>query len=190
MGRGTFEQMSSLVRRKEPIEAQWKKVKFMVFDLPSHPGSFIERYREASKDLHLVSDFLALIEQKRLDDHDQLETWFTEVVAAGGEGLMLHRRSSLYVSGRNPNLIKLKPYYDAEARVIAYQAGKGKLDGVMGAMLVENQQGVRFKLGTGFSMEERRHPPEIGSTVTYLYSGLTQKGTPRFARFLRTRALE
>lgn len=190
MGRGTFEQMSSLARRKQPIDAQWRKVKFMVFDLPSHSGSFVERYARASKELNLGSEYLDLIEQKRLDNQHQLDDWLAEVVAADGEGLMLHKLSSLYVAGRNPNLIKLKPYYDAEARVIAYSKGKGKLLGVMGALLVENQQGVRFKLGTGFSMEERRLPPEIGSTVTYQYSGLTQKGTPRFARFLRERPIE
>ena len=190
MGRGTFEQMSSLSRRKEPLESQWRKVKFMVFDLPSHPGSFVERYSTASKDLNVGSRYLELIEQKRFDNQHQLDTWFTEVVADGGEGLMLHKLSSLYVAGRNPNLIKLKPYYDAEARVIAYQAGKGKLQGVMGSLLVENQQGVRFKLGTGFSMKQRRNPPEIGSTVTYQYSGFTQKGTPRFARFLRVRSIQ
>ena len=190
MGRGTFEQMSSLARRKEPIDAQWRMVKFMVFDLPSHSGSFVERYATANKDLNFGTEYLELIEQKRFDNQHQLDTWFTEVVADGGEGLMLHKLSSLYVAGRNSNLIKLKPYYDAEARVIAYQAGKGKLQGVMGSLLVENQQGVRFKLGTGFSMKERRYPPEIGSTVTYQYSGFTQKGTPRFARFLRVRSIE
>ncbi|BAJ02533.1 DNA ligase [Shewanella violacea] len=190
MGRGTFEQMSSLARRKEPIHAQWRKVKFMVFDMPAHPGSFVERYTKASKDLTLGADYIVLVEQKRLENQHQLDTWFSEVVVNGGEGLMLHQLSSLYIAGRNSNLIKYKPYYDAEARVIAYQGGKGKLAGVMGSLLVENHQGVRFKLGTGFSMKERKHPPEIGSTVTYQYSGLTQKGTPRFARFLRVRPLE
>ena len=42
-------------------------------------------------------------------------------------------------------------------------------------------------LESGFSDEQRRHPPPIGSWVTYAYQGLTAKGVPRFARFLRVR---
>ena len=35
---------------------------------------------------------------------------------------------------------------------------------------------------------EREQPPAIGSTITYRYRGLTRKGTPRFATYLRPRA--
>lgn len=100
---------------------------------------------------------------------------------------MLHRKAATYSAGRSSDLIKLKPYYDAEATVIAYQAGKGKLEGMMGALLVENEQGVKFKVGTGFTIKESLSPPPLGARITYQYSGLTQKGTPRFARFLRVR---
>jgi DNA ligase-1 len=54
-------------------------------------------------------------------------------------------------------------------------------------MLVETDDQRRFKLGTGFSDLERANPPPIGSIITYRYFGLTQKGTPRFASFLRIR---
>ena len=44
-----------------------------------------------------------------------------------------------------------------------------------------------FKVGSGFSDKERQSPPGIGSLVTYKYFGLTSKGTPRFASFMRIR---
>ncbi len=190
MGRETFEQMSSLIRSKHPNQELWREVKFMVFDLPTHSQVFAERYAIARRELAASSSYLSVIEQKHFASVQALDTWFSHVIEQGGEGLMLHHNQSLYLSGRNKDVIKLKPLYDAEARVIAHQEGQGKFDGMLGALVVETPSGIRFKLGTGFSMSERRHPPEIGSMVTYQYSGLTQKGTPRFASFLRIRFKE
>jgi DNA ligase-1 len=65
--------------------------------------------------------------------------------------------------------------------------GKGKYQGMMGALLLEAPNGLRFKVGTGFSDKDRAQPPEIGSTVTYQFSGRTNSGLPRFPRFLRRR---
>jgi DNA ligase-1 len=53
--------------------------------------------------------------------------------------------------------------------------------------LVEDADGTRFRLGTGFTDAERAEPPAIGSLVTFRYQGRTKNGLPRFARFLRVR---
>ena len=65
--------------------------------------------------------------------------------------------------------------------------GKGKYEGMTGSLLVERPDGVRFRLGSGLSDVQRADPPPIGAWVTYRYDGLTSKGVPRFARFLRVR---
>jgi DNA ligase-1 len=54
-------------------------------------------------------------------------------------------------------------------------------------LLVERADGVQFKLGSGFSNSERRHPPEIGEWVTYKFYGYTNSGKPRFASFMHIR---
>lgn len=71
--------------------------------------------------------------------------------------------------------------------MIRHWPGKGKYEGILGAIEVETEDKKRFKIGTGFSDSERRNPPVIGSTITYKYYGLTNKGLPRFASFLRIR---
>lgn len=190
MGRGTFEQMSGLARRKIAVEKEWHKVIFMVFDFPQNEVDFGKRYQIFEKKLANVSPYLKVIKQKQVSSLDELDIWFEQVVNLGGEGLMLHHQTSFYIAGRNRDLIKLKPLYDAEATVIEHLPGKGKFNGLLGALLVETPKGLRFKIGTGFTLEDRRHPPEVGAMVTYQYSGLTQKGTPRFASFLRVRFSE
>ena len=104
---------------------------------------------------------------------------------AGGEGLMLHRADAPVAAGRSDWLLKLKPEHDAEATVLAHEPGKGRWAGVMGALLLETPDGVRFKLGTGFTEAQRRHPPPVGARVTYRYLDITPAGKPRFASFVR-----
>ncbi len=191
LGRGQFEAMSSLVRQsplKFSLRDQgWQKVRFMVFDLPQEAGNFEQRYQAMSSLIKGKSPYLEAIEQFSVKNVDALYQTLTSRVAQGAEGLMLHRRSALYTPGRNPNLMKLKPYLDAEAKVIGYVAGKGQFAGQMGALRVQTHEGLIFSLGSGFSLAERQHPPAIGAIVTYKYLGLTVNGLPRFASFLRVR---
>jgi DNA ligase-1 len=58
---------------------------------------------------------------------------------------------------------------------------------MLGALVVQMQDGRRFRLGSGFTDAQRAAPPPIGSLVTYRYNGLTRNGLPRFARFQRVR---
>jgi hypothetical protein len=104
---------------------------------------------------------------------------------AGAEGLMLRRAQATYKSGRSDDHLKVKTYDDAEARVIAHLPGSGQYAKQTGALLVETKQGLRFKLGTGLSAQDRQTPPTVGEWVTYRYRGLTDKGVPRFASFMR-----
>jgi len=60
---------------------------------------------------------------------------------------------------------------------------------MLGALLVETSDNIRFRLGTGFTDQQRRDPPPIGSLVTYKDYGRTVNGLPRFASFLRIRNL-
>ena len=188
MGRARFAELSGTVRRTTPDEAAWRELKFMVFDLPAHPGTFDERLaalRELIPTLQIP--WLPLIEQSHVATAAELDRRIDRVVAAGGEGLMLHRGAAPYRAIRSDDLLKLKPYDDAEARVVGYVPGQGKYRGVLGSLVVERPDGLQFRLGSGFSDEQRADPPALGSWVTYRYNGFTVNGVPRFARFMRIR---
>ncbi len=186
--RSTFEQLVSTVRKDKPIDSEWKQVTYMIFDLPASSSTFTKRLTELHQ---LLNDhdnpYLQLIRQYRLADHDELQEKLKSVIKLGGEGLMLHRGDSTYRSGRTSDILKVKTFQDAEAIVIAHLPGKGKYKGMLGAILVEMPDGKRFKIGTGFKDKDRENPPAIGSQITYKYFGLTRKGIPKFASFLRIR---
>ncbi len=188
LGRGQFEQLSGYVRKTAPLDAEWRQIKYMVFELPDAPGTFAERYQQL-KQIAAAANWpqLVAVEQFRLPDNAALKRKLHEVVRAGGEGLMLHRADAPYLTGRNDALLKLKPLEDAEATVIAHIPGKGKYTGMMGALQVEMADGKRFQIGTGFTDAVRANPPAVGMLITFTYRGLTKNGLPRFASYLRVR---
>lgn len=188
IARGQFEALSGIVRRKAPRDEDWRRVKFMVFEQPDGAGSFSERIDSLRAIVARAGvPWLQVVEQFRVADRAALQARLDEVVKGGGEGLMLHRADAPYVTGRSDALLKLKPLFDTEATVIAHLPGRGRLDGMMGSLLVETAGGVRFQIGTGFSDAERRAPPPVGSQITFVYRDLTQDGVPRFASYLRRR---
>ena len=188
IGRGRFDEVSGIVRRQQPEDGAWQRVRYMVFDLPAHPGTFDERLA-ALRDLigRLRIDWLRPVAQFRLDSPAALEARLADIVSAGGEGLMLHRAAALRQARRSEDLLKLKAHDDAEAQVIGHEPGQGRYRGMLGALRVRTADGREFRLGTGFTDAQRRSPPPPGTWVTYRYNGLTATGLPRFARFLRVR---
>jgi DNA ligase 1 len=188
LARGKFDELSGIVRKAEPVDAEWQRITYLIFELPNAPGTFTERYAAMQK---LVAQTnwpqLKAVEQFRVADRKELKRRLDAIVKAGGEGLMLHLAEAPYVTGRSDVLLKLKPQLDTEAVVVAHIPGKGKYAGMLGALQVKMPDGRTFKLGTGFTDEQRKNPPPVGSTVTYTYRDLTSTGLPRFASFVRVR---
>jgi len=188
--RNDFAYIMSTVRKNDPVDSEWQKIHYMVFDAPDKEKTmpFYQRYERYA---HLVKNMnvphVQAVAQFSVADNHALTTILDSYVEQGAEGLMLHRKQALFESGRTDNLLKLKPYMDAEAKVITILNGAGKYESMMGSILVETPSGIRFKIGSGFSDEERRNPPKPGDQVTYKYHGYTERGIPRFASFLRVR---
>lgn len=193
--RNNFEYVASTTSKKIPDEQQWLNIKYMVFDAPNYKHPFNVRatyYRELVNLLGI--SHLQAVEQFYVSDNEKLSQLLKEYVNKGAEGLMLHRTDAMFEAGRNNNLLKLKPYMDAEATVLAHLPGKGKYENSTGALLVKtiNQNGVyiEFKIGSGFSDKERLNPPPVGTVITYQYHGYTNLGKPKFASFLHVASAE
>ncbi|GAB4558369.1 MAG: DNA ligase [Rhizobacter sp.] len=187
-GRGRFTAASSAVARDTPDDDAWREMRYMVFDLPAHPGHFDQRLVALQRLLAThPSRWLQAVPQHKVASEAALQTLLRQTVRAGGEGLMLHRGASLYRGERNDDLLKLKQHLDAEATVIGHLPGKGKYQGMLGALQVQTPQGLKFRLGSGLRDADRASPPPIGSQVTYRYLGLHPDGAPRFASFVRVR---
>jgi DNA ligase 1 len=186
-GRGRFEQTVAIVRQQRPHDG-WLQLKFAIFDVPQASGGFTER-------LALVSAWLAahpskyafVIPQLPVKGAAELQRELQRIEALGGEGLIVRTPDAHYRAGRSPEILKVKSCQDAEATVVAHLPGQGRNAGRLGALLVEGEDGRRFRIGSGFSNAERDSPPPVGALVTYKYYGIYQSGLPKFPTFQRIR---
>ncbi|MCE9603299.1 MAG: DNA ligase [Planctomycetia bacterium] len=187
LARKSFQRTMSIVRRQDESDL-WRAIRYVVFDAPALGGPFEERM-EYCRDrfARYPSQLVNALPQRICRGVDHLLAELDKVLRLGGEGLMLRRPGSLYEAGRSSTLLKVKRFLDAEARVIGHQPGTGRHRGRLGALLVELPNGIRFAVGTGFSDRERERPPVIGSTITFRYQELSDRGVPRFPAFARLR---
>ncbi|MBN8766504.1 MAG: DNA ligase [Thiobacillus sp.] len=188
IGRGRFDALSGTVRKLDPVDAEWRQVRYLVFELPGAAGDFSARVLQMQTIVARAAvPWLQAVEQTRVTDHSALMKQLDAVTRTGGEGLMLHRADAPYLTGRRDALLKLKPWLDAEAVVVGHLPGKGKYRGMTGALLMEMPDGKRFRLGSGLPDTLRRRPPPLGARITYHYQQTTKKGVPRFPHYLRVR---
>jgi DNA ligase-1 len=187
LDRKGFQRAVSIVRRQDKNN-DWKDITFVVFDAPLLEDPFEARMAFIQTTLDEIGSKYALAHQHvRCNSIDHLREELRRVEAIGGEGLMLRQPSSKYEVGRSFTLLKVKTFHDAEATVIEILPGTGKHKGRMGALQVELADGTRFSVGTGFADAQRENPPELGSTITFRYQELSDRGVPRFPSFVRVR---
>jgi DNA ligase-1 len=189
MGRKMFQQCVGIIKRQDEKKydmREWAKIIYIVFDAPSINKKFEDR-------LHYIHNLAEKIQSPYLRAHEHrkctgLQDMLDEldkVENLGGEGLMLRQTGSLYENRRSNSLLKVKTFLDAEATVVGHKNGTGRCYGMMGALFVKGDNGIEFKIGSGFNDDQRRKPPKIGSRVTYKYQELSNSGKPRFPIFLR-----
>ena len=82
-----------------------------------------------------------------------------KVIALQGEGMMIKDPASAYETKRSSKLLKVKRFEDTEATVTGHQAGTGRCTGMMGSLEMVGDNGVTFKIGSGFNDAQRRNPP-------------------------------
>lgn len=243
LGPGRFQEVISTVKKFEPVDEEWERVEFRVFDLPPDhtflaPGKInnpqwtatfddmrelaparkygpmnfhkINRMIESRK-ISLGSGPAFWEPQVRLsmvtgEANEQIDALLDEITSHGGEGVIVRKPESIWTPQRTWDLLKIKPQHDAEAVVRGFVWGRGKLEGLFGAMIVE-WNGKTFEL-SGFTDEERQLyyfggekasgtpgtevDPTVGSqvfprnsTVTFKYRELTDDGIPKEARYWR-----
>ena len=156
-----------------------------------------------------------LLRQRKLPEIDAsqaLDYELSRIVDAGGEGVVIRRGDSVWEPKRSRQILKYKPFSDAEGTIVGFISGRetdkgSKFSGMIGALILD-YNGKRLEL-SGFTDEEREfeeaddsdwaklHPgirmPEwvngkyfkLGQTVTFKYRELSNEGIPREARYLR-----
>jgi DNA ligase-1 len=231
-GRGCFQKASGITRHLEPVDKDWTTIKFQVFDIPDPElvnKPFIERievYKKVVRDCCEKWDSIELptgiekpvecpiefTDQIKVDNLSQAYKIYKEFIIRGAEGAMLRPPNSIYEHKRSKNLLKWKPSLDAEALVVGYNEGSGRLTGRLGTLQVQLIDDITKKVDPKkeFSLsgrltdkfrnqyqfrdgeinkvpEKNDEYPIIGDKVTLTFMEYTDKGLPRQPIFQRIR---
>lgn len=190
MGRKMFQKASGAVRKLIGDDDEWLKMECVIFDAPEHGGTFEERYKWLTSNPALsMASGVRVLQQVKCKSPAHMEEFYQQILAAGGEGIMLRKSGSLYESGKSTTCLKVKPFFDDECVVTGYTKGKGKHVGRIGALEC-TWKGVEFEVGGGLTDKQRESPPAIGAKITFRYTELTDAGVPRFPRFVAVRDYE
>jgi len=184
--RGDFEHISSIVRDKEP-STQWREIKHYIFEVPNAKGGLFKRLSCVKK---YESHIIKIIPQIKIKDKNHLQQFLMDIDSSGGEGVVVRDPKALYINKRTNKALKVKTFLDKECRIIAHNSGHGKLKGLLGSVSCILDNNVTFKIGSGFSLDERKNPPSIGSVITFKFKEFTKYGKPRFPVFLRVRNVQ
>lgn len=86
----------------------------MIFDAPSQGGKYEDRVKWLQTNIPQDDDrcYATVVGIKKCQGHDDLKQCLAQVIAAGGEGIMLRKPGSLYENKRSSTLLKVKQFYD------------------------------------------------------------------------------
>ena len=118
---------------------------------------------------------------------------------------MLRHPDAEHKSGRTADLLKVKPYLDAECKVLGLQFGRLcggavdlKLMSLLNCILLDESgasTGTQFNIENGFSASQRKGAAKlfpVGTVVTFKYQSMMDCGAgfpqPRHPSFMRVRA--
>lgn len=110
----------------------------------------------------------------------------------GYEGLVLKYEDSEYPFGRTDQWLKVKSFLSKEFMVLDIQEGEGKYSGSLGALIIEPKPGIKCKVGSGFTDEQRdkiwENPEDfLGRFIEVKFQSEHPSGSLMFPTFLRFR---
>ena len=153
-----------------------------------------------------------LLTGSKEENEKRLQQKLESLLTFGAEGVMLRFGASYWTTQRSKNLLKYKPWSDAEGTLVGFTSGRetdkgSRLLGKIGALILDFN-GKRLEL-SGLTDAEREfstvaesnhavnHPGEnmpvhfsgvcfkVGDVVTFKYRELSDGGKPKEARFFR-----
>ena len=189
-----FEKVSSLVRKtkptKEDLEESEKIMQYWIFDgvIDNKTTNFSIRFERIKSEIRKVigedNKSFKFVENIEVNSHEEIESYHTQFVAEGFEGLMV-RLDKGYENKRSKFLLKYKKFKDMEFEIVDVEEGVGNRSGMAGNLVLEMYDGKTFCANIRGSKEYYKQLLQnkksiIGKKATVRYQNLTEDGKPRF----------
>jgi DNA ligase-1 len=184
-----FNAICSLVKKTKPTQQDLKdsaaSIQYWIYDT-DYKVNFGQRFTDvvtATIDM-ICSPFIREVPTELVHQRYRLDELYGKYINEGYEGQMV-RINAPYENKRSKSLLKRKEFQDKEYTIIDIIEGDGNRTGGAGAMVFENEQGVRFNSNIKGTREYcsqllREKNELIGKQATVKFFNLTPDNIPRF----------
>jgi DNA ligase-1 len=179
-----FGAIMSIARKKKPtaeqLEVARTSIQFHIYDLPSHPGNFGERFAALAAMIDPRHPAIELVATDKVETEEHLDAIYGQVLEAGYEGQMI-RLDAPYEQKRSKSLLKRKEFVSDEFECVSIEAGNGNWSGLAKKVTCRLPDGRTFGAGIkGNAARAAELLKENHSIVTVRYFQLSPDGIPRF----------
>jgi len=109
MGRGTFEQLLTVINGQDIISSHWKNIGYYLFDLPSSNAPYEQRLNQLEQLKKSLPHHIQIIESIECSGRKHLDGHLDSILEQGGEGIMAREPGSRYNGGMSTStLLKVK----------------------------------------------------------------------------------
>jgi ATP-dependent DNA ligase len=188
----SFEVISSICGRTAELHPDYEVLQYHVFDHVCEASPTFQRLI----DVRTATDWLdnqlvQYVPSVTADNISQIEEFLSLFMQVGYEGLIARQPFSSYQRKRSTGMMKWKPRKSDEYEICDYTEEvdkNGEPKGRLGAFFVRDESDNIFKVGTGFTDQQRvaywdQVDSLIGMKCTIKYQHVTEKGVPRFPVF-------
>ena len=188
-----FEEIVSIVRKKNSLDPRMKDIYFYAFDLIN-----TDPYRQRVVDL---DDFIEDLKNTKIvpyyivDNDAQIKSHHEKFIIDGYEGTMIRNLESKYQPNkRSYDLLKLKDFIDAEFTITGWCVGKGKFANVPTFSFLTHDAKPFEAVPKGNEEIRAEYLNKAGSYIgaqaTIRFFEYTNDGIPRFPVMLGVRDYE
>jgi DNA ligase-1 len=199
-----FNSITSIVKKTKPkpedVIKSKQLIQYWIYDcyfIKEPDLKFIDRFEKLQ---HLMkSDTMNfahtyIVQTNRCDSIRDLDFHYEKFISEGFEGQMVRVNMS-YENKRSKYLLKRKEFMDKEFKVIDVCEGNGNKSNMAGYMVLQNDDGTRFKSNIKGSHDLMKEYlinkfKIIGKQATCKFFNLTPDGVPRFPYVIQIRDYE
>lgn len=193
---GDFSKVMTQLRRLKDVDSSL--FEFNIFDMicPMTLKNRLYYLHDAFQKLNGLGENLRFLQhypsEKYFNSVETVTELMLKAVTLGYEGIVLKTANGAYEHKRSSLWCKVKKEETADVKIVGYEMGKGKHTGMLGALLCELKDGIKVRVGGGFSDEERKEfladiENMMGKLIEVKYQEKTNTGSLRFPVFKRIR---
>jgi len=186
-GKRKIRACQDILKSKGASLNQWSKAQFYVYDAMRVEGTFEERFAKLKKEFsNKNSSFIKLCSYEKCQSMDHFNKEFQRIKDEHGEGIVLKNPTSYYTRGTCKGYLEARAQYENIGTVVGViKKEKASAQDPIKSLEVEDSNGNRFAICRGITQDVKDNPPEVGSRISYRYSGEIAEGKPKAPILIR-----